>query len=144
VAALDLGAEDYVTKPFDGEELLARLRVALRHRGISETAPKIYRKGKLEVDLDQRITRRNGAEAHLTRKEHDVLAVLAANVGRVVTHQRILTTVWGGGEDTRVEYLRIVIRNLRQKLEEPGAVGSVIANELGVGYRLLPDSEAQT
>lgn len=139
VAALDLGAEDYVTKPFDSEELLARLRVALRHRGMSEAAPKVIRRGELEIDLDQRIARRGGAEVHLTRKEHDVLAVLAANVGRVVTHQRILAAVWGGGEDARVEYLRIVIRNLRQKLEEPGKIGSVIANELGVGYRLLAD-----
>lgn len=139
VAALDLGAEDYVTKPFDGEELLARLRVALRHRGMSDTAPRIVRKGDLEVDLDQRIARRGPIEAHLTRKEHDVLAVLAANAGRVVTHPRILSAVWGGGEDARVEYLRIVIRNLRQKLEAPGATGSVIANELGVGYRLLTD-----
>jgi len=143
VAALDLGAEDYVTKPFDGEELLARLRVALRHRSVSETAPKIYRKGKLEVDLDQRIARREGVEEHLTRKEHDVLAVLAANVGRVVTHQRILAAAWGQAEEAPVEYLRIVIRNLRQKLEEPGAVGSVIANELGVGYRLLADGETK-
>ena len=139
VAALDLGAEDYVTKPFDGEELLARLRVALRHRGVAQTAPRIIRKGDLEVDLDQRIARRAGGEAHLTRKEHDVLAILAASAGRVVTHQRILAAVWGWGEDSRVEYLRIVIRNLRQKLEEPGAIGSVIANELGVGYRLLTD-----
>lgn len=140
VAALDLGAEDYVTKPFDGEELLARLRVALRHRSISETTPKIVRKGNLEIDLDQRTARRGSAEAHLTRKEHAVLSMLAANVGRVVTHRRILSAVWGQGEDARVEYLRIVIRNLRQKLEEPGMVGSVIANELGVGYRLLADS----
>lgn len=140
VAALDLGAEDYVTKPFDGEELLARLRVALRHRGISESTPNILYKGNLAIDLDQRIARRGIAEAHLTRKEHAVLSILAANVGRVVTHQRILSAVWGHGEDARVEYLRIVIRNLRQKLEEPGAVGSVIANELGVGYRLLADS----
>lgn len=139
VAALDLGAVDYVTKPFDGEELLARLRVALRHRGISETAPQVIRKGALEIDLAQRLVRRDGAESHLTRKEHDVLAVLAGNVGRVVTHERILAAAWGGEDDRRVEYLRIVIRNLRQKIEAPGAVGSVIANELGVGYRLLAD-----
>ncbi|MBB6425042.1 response regulator transcription factor [Sphingopyxis sp. JAI128] len=137
VAALDLGADDYVTKPFDSEELLARLRVALRHRGLSEALPKIYRRGELEVDLDQRIARRGDIETHLTRKEHDVLALLAANVGRVVTHQRILAAAWHGSEEAPVEYLRIVIRNLRQKIEAPGAVGSVIANELGVGYRLL-------
>ena len=139
VAALDLGAEDYVTKPFDGEELLARLRVALRHRGTSRAAPKIIRKGALEIDIDRRVVRRDGEEHHLTRKEHAVLAVLAGNVGRVVTHQRILAAAWGGDDDPRVEYLRIVIRNLRQKLEPPGAVGSVIVNELGVGYRLLAD-----
>ena len=139
VAALDLGAVDYVTKPFDGEELLARLRVALRHRGAGDAAPRIVRKGDLEIDLDARTVRRAGQEAHLTRKEHDVLAVLAANPGRVVTHARILAAAWGGEEDPRVEYLRIVIRNLRQKIEPPGAVGSVIANELGVGYRLIAD-----
>jgi two-component system KDP operon response regulator KdpE len=140
VAALDLGAEDYVTKPFDGEELLARLRVALRHRGVSDTAPKVIRKAGLEIDLDQRTVRREGHETHLTRKEHDVLAVLASHVGRVVTHQRILAAAWTGEEEPRIEYLRIVIRNLRQKVEASGAVGSVIANELGVGYRLLADS----
>lgn len=139
VAALDLGADDYVTKPFDTEELLARLRVALRHRSMSDVTPKIVRKGSLEIDLDQRLVRRDGAEVHLTRKEHDVLAVLARAVGRVVTHERILTAVWNREEDPRIEYLRIVVRNLRQKLEAPGPVGSVIANELGVGYRLLPD-----
>jgi two-component system, OmpR family, KDP operon response regulator KdpE len=139
VAALDLGAEDYVTKPFDGEELLARLRVALRHRGVSENTPKVLRREGLKIDFDQRIVRRRGVESHLTRKEYDVLMLLAANVGRVVTHRRILAAAWGGSGEAPVEYLRIVIRNLRQKLEEPGAVGSVIANELGVGYRLLAE-----
>lgn len=119
VAALDLGAEDYVTKPFDGEELLARLRVALRHRGVSENTSKILRRQGLEIDLSQRIVRRSGVESHLTRKEHDVLTVLAANVGRVVTHRRILAAAWGGGGEAPVEYLRIVIRNLRQKLGNP-------------------------
>ncbi len=140
VAALDLGAEDYVTKPFDGEELLARLRAALRHRGMAQATPRIVRKGDLEIDLETRTARRGGQEAHLTRKEHDVLALLAAYPGRVVTHQRILTAAWRGEEDPRIEYLRIVIRNLRQKIEAPGAVGSVIANELGVGYRLMVDA----
>lgn len=139
VAALDLGADDYVTKPFDTEELLARLRVALRHRSLSAATPKVVRKGDVEIDLDQRIVRRGQEQVHLTRKEHDVLAVLARSVGRVVTHDRILAAAWSREEDPRIEYLRIVVRNLRQKLEAPGPVGSVIANELGVGYRLLAD-----
>lgn len=141
VAALDLGADDYVTKPFDAEELLARLRVAMRHRGTQTAGPSIpLRIGELEIDLERRIVRRGGAEAHLTRKEHDVLSVLVAHPGRVVTHQRMLEAAWPHEHDHRIEYLRIVIRNLRQKLEGPAAIGTVIANELGVGYRLLVDA----
>ena len=139
VTALDLGAVDFVTKPFDSEELLARLRVALRHQVPGETPSKIVRRGDITIDLDRRIVCRGADELHLTRKEHDVLAVLARHAGRVVTHQRVLSAAWGGEEDPRIEYLRIVIRNLRQKLEHPGPVGSVIANELGVGYRLRSD-----
>ncbi|GAA3709036.1 two-component system response regulator KdpE [Sphingomonas cynarae] len=137
VAALDLGAHDFVSKPFDTEELLARLRVALRHRG--GVAAKIVRHGDLVIDLDRRIVCRAGEEMHLTRKEYGVLAMLTHHAGRVVTHDRILAAAWTGDEDPRVEYLRIVVRNLRQKLEAPGPVGSVIANELGVGYRLRAD-----
>jgi two-component system KDP operon response regulator KdpE len=140
VTALDLGADDFVTKPFDTDELLARLRVALRHRASSGQAPRVVRRGDLVIDLDQRIVRRGGEEVHLTRKEHEVLGLLARHAGRVVTHERVLAACWGAGEDARVEYLRIVIRNLRQKLEAPEPVGSVIANELGVGYRLRPDA----
>lgn len=139
VAALDLGADDFVTKPFDTEELLARLRVALRHQGQSE-ATKVIERGDLSIDLDRRLVHRGGEELHLTRKEYDVLALLARHIGRVVTHERVLAACWGGDEDPRIEYLRIVIRNLRQKLEAPGPVGSVIANELGVGYRLRADA----
>lgn len=139
VTALDLGADDYVTKPFDTDELLARLRVALRHREASDTTPKIVHKGDLTIDLERRVVCRAGEELHLTRKEHEVLAVLARHIGRVVTHERIISAAWGGNDDPRIEYLRIVIRNLRQKLEAPGSIGSVIANELGVGYRLRAD-----
>ncbi|WP_445191934.1 response regulator [Sphingomonas sp. Tas61C01] len=139
VAALDLGADDYVTKPFDTDELLARLRVALRHQGASETVAKIVRKGDLTIDLDRRLVSRGAAELHLTRKEHEVLTILARHANRVVTHDRIMAAAWGGDEDARIEYLRIVVRNLRQKLEAPDPVGSLIANELGVGYRLRVD-----
>lgn len=140
VAALDLGAVDFVTKPFDTDELLARLRAALRHLGQGDSAPQVVHRGDLSIDLDRRTVFRGGEEVHLTRKEHDVLAVLARHIGRVVTHDRVLAAAWGGDEDRRVEYLRIVVRNLRQKLEAPGPVGSVIANELGVGYRLRADT----
>lgn len=140
VSALDLGADDFVTKPFDTDELLARLRVALRHHGAADRPAKVLTRGDLNIDLDQRLVCRGGEEVHLTRKEHEVLGVLARHIGKVVTHERLLSACWGADEDPRIEYLRIVIRNLRQKLEAPGPVGSVIANELGVGYRLRPDA----
>jgi two-component system KDP operon response regulator KdpE len=140
VAALDLGADDYVTKPFDTEELLARLRAALRHK-LDErgSAPRV-RAGALEIDLVDRRVSRAGEDVHLTRKEYEVLAVLAAAPGRVVTHQAILRAAWPYEHDRRVEYLRIVIRNLRQKIEPSPTTPSIIRNELGIGYRLMADA----
>ncbi|MEG3164050.1 response regulator transcription factor [Sphingomonas sp. PB2P19] len=139
VAALDLGADDYITKPFDSEEILARLRVALRNRGATPAMPTILRSGDIEIDFEHRVVRRNGEETHLTRKEYDVLATLATAPGKVITHQRIMDVAWPTEQEKRVEYLRIVVRNLRLKLEGTSGVGTVIANELGIGYRLLLD-----
>jgi two-component system KDP operon response regulator KdpE len=141
VAALDLGADDYVTKPFDSEEVLARLRASLRHSLIAQGASPIVRTHGLAIDLTNREITRDGDEVHLTRKEFEVLRQLALSPGRVVTHQRILEAAWPYDHDKRVDYLRIVVRNLRQKLEPDPARPSIIVNELGVGYRLMPDAE---
>ena len=139
VAALDLGADDYVTEPFDAEELLARLCAALRGRvGGGATNP-VLRAGDPLIDLPARKVERGGTEVHLTRKKFDVLSQLAAFPGRVVTHARILERVWPLEHDRRVEYLRIVVRRLRQKLELDPARPALIRNELGVGYRLVLD-----
>lgn len=144
VAALDLGADDYVTKPFDSEEVLARLRAALRHKLIAQGASPIVRSHGLEIDLTNRSILRDDREVHLTRKEFEVLRQLAMSPGRVVTHQRILEAAWPYEHDRRVDYLRIVVRNLRQKLEPDPSRPAVIVNELGVGYRLMPDAERAT
>lgn len=136
VAALDLGADDYVTKPFDTEELLARIRAALRHKLGERGAPSAVTAGELSIDLVTRQVRRSAEEVHLTRKEYAVLSTLAASPDRVVTHPTILAAVWPREYDRRVEYLRIVVRNLRQKIEPDPARPTIITNELGVGYRL--------
>ncbi len=139
VAALDLGADDYVTKPFDTEELLARLRASLRHRVNQQGADAVVTAGSLRIDLANRDINRDGAPIKLTRKEFDVLSQLAMTPGRVVTHQRIIAAAWPTDQQGHVEYLRIVVRNLRQKIElDPGSPRLII-NELGIGYRFLAD-----
>ncbi len=140
VAALDLGAHDYVTKPFDSEEVLARLRASLRERLVSQGAQPMVRSGAVCIDLANRLVTRDGEEVHLTRKEFEVLRQLAMSPGRVVTHQRILEAAWPYEYDRRIDYLRIVVRNLRQKLEADPARPSLIMNELGIGYRLMVES----
>ncbi|WP_066548673.1 MULTISPECIES: response regulator [unclassified Sphingomonas] len=140
VAALDLGAHDYVTKPFDSEEVLARLRATLRDRVEAQGASPTVRAGNVTIDLVGRQVLREGEEVHLTRKEFEVLNQLALHPGRVVTHQRVLEAAWPYEVDRRIDYLRIVVRNLRQKLEPDPSRPSLIMNELGVGYRLMADS----
>ncbi len=141
VAALDLGADDYVTKPFDSEEVLARLRASLRHKLVAQGASPVVNTHGLAIDLTNRAITRDGEEVHLTRKEFEVLRQLAMSPGRVVTHQRILEAGWPYEHDRRVDYLRIVVRNLRQKLEPDPTRPAIIVNELGVGYRLMPDPD---
>ncbi len=139
VAALDLGADDYLVKPFDTEELLARIRAALRHRLDQQGAVHRIEAGEVAIDLDHRRVTRAGAEVHLAPKEYGVLALLATKPDRVLSHAQILREVWGPAQADRVEYLRIVVRNLRQKLEADPARPALIINELGVGYRLRPE-----
>lgn len=137
VAALDLGADDYVSKPFDSEEVLARIRTALRHRLASESVTSVVRSGAVEIDLVARIVRKQGDEVHLTPKEYDLLAMLAKAAGRVVTHAQLLRAIWGPGHESDVEYLRVAARGIRRKLEDDPARPSLLRNEPGVGYRLL-------
>lgn len=139
VAALDLGADDYLTKPFDTEELLARIRTALRHRLASSAERERVEAGGVTIDLAHRRVTLHGAEVHLSPKEYDVLAELARRPDRVISHAQLLRTVWGPAHDQRVEYLRIVVRNLRQKLESDPMRPQRILNEPGVGYRLVAD-----
>lgn len=136
VAALDLGAEDYVTKPFDGDELLARLRVALRRRG-GVPAVRQVTAGAVGVDLDRRLVTRGGEEVRLTPKEYALLAALAAHPGRVITHAQLLRTIWGPAHAHDVEYLRVTARGLRLKLEQEPSRPRLIRNEPGIGYRLV-------
>lgn len=137
VAALDLGADDYVSKPFDTEEVLARIRAALRHRlgGASEATIVVI--GDIEIDLSAHLVRRAGEEVHLTPKEFGFLAELARHSGRVVTHAQLLRTVWGPAHERDVEYLRVAARGVRRKLEDDVNGSSFIRNEPGVGYRLV-------
>jgi two-component system KDP operon response regulator KdpE len=137
VAALDLGADDYVTKPFDTEELLARVRASLRQRLASEAERQVVDAGPISIDLLARVVRREGVEVHVTPKEWDLLAELAKHPGRVLTHEMLLRTVWGPAHVGQTEYLRVAIRALRQKLEAEPARPKLIVNEPGVGYRLM-------
>jgi two-component system, OmpR family, KDP operon response regulator KdpE len=141
VIALDKGADDYLTKPFGIEELLARIRVALRHSAQSLGSQKnqIILAGDIVIDLALHLVTRAGEEVKLTATEFKLLAYLAANAGRVLTNQSILSHVWDPADADRVEYLRVYIRQLRKKLEADPDHPRIIRNEPGIGYRFLVD-----
>ncbi len=138
VAALDLGADDYVTKPFGIAELVARLRAALRHRLAQEGAVPLFRSGPLSVDLVRRLVKVDEAEVHLSPREYDILKMMVLHAGRVLTHRAILAKLWGAGGD--VQQLRVYVRQIRQKIEADPERPRIILTETGVGYRLVgPD-----
>ena len=141
VQALDLGADDYLTKPIGAAELLARLRVALRHAIGARDAP-VYESGGLRVDFASRRVFREGREVTLTPREFDVLKCLTTNDGRVLTHAFILRAVWGPEYEGEVQYLRNVVLSLRRKLEPVPAAPTLIVTEPGVGYRFCGSTDA--
>ena len=140
IAALDAGADDYLTKPFGVGELLARLRVAIRHhnKGSSDaqSLSQTYCHGPVRVELDSRRLFRDDSEVRLTKKEFDLLVLLARNAGRVMTHRNLLKEVWGPHSTHESHYLRVFVANLRKKLEADPARPRIIITEQGVGYRL--------
>jgi two-component system KDP operon response regulator KdpE len=135
VTALDSGADDYVTKPFNSGELLARLRAALRHAR-PQGVEAIFHAGRLEVDLAKRLVLREGKEIKLTPIEYALLRLLVTHAGKVLTHRQLLTGVWGEKAVGQSHYLRVHIAHLREKLEENSAAPELIITEPAVGYRL--------
>jgi two-component system KDP operon response regulator KdpE len=144
VAALDLGADDYVGKPFGMAELMARIRAALRHALQAQGALPAFVAGELKVDLVRRQVTRGGGEVKLSPKEFDLLRHLVMHAGKVLTHRQLLREVWGPAQADEVQYLRVLVRGLRAKLEPDPARPTHILTETGVGYRLQlpPDQRA--
>jgi two-component system KDP operon response regulator KdpE len=134
VQALDIGADDYVTKPFGMAELLARIRAALRHQLQTQGERPIFRVGDLSVDLVRRIVKISDREVKLSPKEYELLRVLVQHAGKVLTHRFLLNELWDVGADA--QYLRVYVRHLRQKIEADPERPSYVLTETGVGYRL--------
>jgi two-component system KDP operon response regulator KdpE len=140
VAALDAGADDYVTKPFAMDELLARTRAVLRRTGPGEAESPVVTAGDLEVDLARKLVARRGEPVHLTPTEFALLEQFVANPGKLLTHRWLLQKVWGTAYADQSHYLRVYVANLRKKLEPDPSSPTLILTEPGVGYRWIPGS----
>jgi two-component system KDP operon response regulator KdpE len=140
VKALDAGADDFVTKPFGMEELLARARAAMRRAQPDEAAPAVLTFGALEVDLARRLVSTGGNPVHLTPTEYGLLEAFVTNQGKLLTHQWLLRRVWGQGYGTETSYLRTYVRTLRKKLGDDAAAPELITTEPGVGYRWIGET----
>jgi two-component system KDP operon response regulator KdpE len=136
IEALDMGADDFVNKPFGAGELMARLRAALRHRMQAEGEVPVLRIEDLTIDLPRHRVTRGGREVKLTPREFDLLAFLVRHAGKVVTHRQLLVSLWGPAHEHDTQYLRVYVGQLRQKIEKDPAAPSLIVTEPGIGYRI--------